>query len=82
MKEIGIYPAKLPVYEAHSTYLGTLAENGIFAALAVIFLFGLLARQIICFGNVQNDLFATALLLCLTSVFIEGIALDTMNFSQ
>ena len=80
MKEIGVYPDKLPVYEAHSTYLGTLAENGIFAAIAVIFLFGLLARQIICFGNVQNDLFATALLLCLTSVFIEGIALDTMNF--
>ena len=80
MQKIGVYPAKLPVYEAHSTYLGTLAENGIFAAIAVIFLFGLLARQIICFGNVQNDLFATALLLCLTSVFIEGIALDTMNF--
>ena len=80
MQKIGVYPTKLPVYEAHSTYLGTLAENGIFAALAVIFLFWLLARQIICFGNVQNDLFATALLLCLTSVFIEGIALDTMNF--
>lgn len=80
MQKIGIYPAKLPVYEAHSTYLGTLAENGIFALLAVILFFGLLTQQIIRFGNLKNDLFAVALLLCLTSVFIEGIALDTMNF--
>jgi O-antigen ligase len=80
MQKLGIYPAKLPIYEAHSTYLGTLAENGIFAAAALILFYILLWRRINIFIQVKVDAFSMALTLCLLITFIEGIALDTMNF--
>jgi O-Antigen ligase len=80
LQETGIYPQKLPIYEAHSTYLGTLAENGIFAAAAVVLLFGLLWSRINRFEHIKTDNFAAALLICMTTVIIEGIALDIMNF--
>jgi O-antigen ligase len=80
MQLLGVYPQKLPIYEAHSTYLGTLAENGIFAAAAVLIFFGLLWAKSSRFDDAQTDLFSIALCICLLSVFIESIALDTMNF--
>jgi hypothetical protein len=80
MQETDVYPRKLPIYEAHSVYLGTLAENGIFAASAVILFFGLLWSRINHFKGIKTDNFAMALLICMTTVVIESIALDTMNF--
>jgi hypothetical protein len=80
LKTVDLYPQKLPSFEAHSSYLGTLAENGIFGALAVVLLFGLLWSRINPFESVKTDNFSAALLICLTTVIIESIALDTMNF--
>jgi O-antigen ligase len=80
MQSSGVYPQKLPIYEAHSTYLGTLAENGIFAAVAVLIFFGLLWAKGSRLNDTPSDLFSIALCICLVSVFIESIALDTMNF--
>jgi O-antigen ligase len=80
MQETGIYPQKLPIYEAHSTYLGTLVENGIFGATAIIAFLSLLWLRIYGFENLYLDAFAVALLLSLTTVLIESIALDTLNF--
>jgi hypothetical protein len=80
MQKLGTYPAKLPIYEAHSTYLGTLVENGIFAAAALFLFYILLWRRINSFTRIKVDAFSMALTLCLFITFIEGIALDTMNF--
>ncbi len=80
MQNAGVYPQKLPIYEAHSTYLGTLAENGIFAAGAVLIFFALLWTQVQRVADFKMDNFSVALAVCLLSVFIESIALDTMNF--
>jgi O-antigen ligase len=80
MQNTGVYPQKLPIYEAHSTYLGTLAENGIFATVAVLIFFGLLWAKVNRLNDTPSDLFSIALCICLVSVFIESIALDTMNF--
>lgn len=80
LKISGIYPKKLPNFEPHSAYLGTLAENGIFGAVALLLFFGLLWQRTNRFENVKTDMFAVALLICLTIVLIESLALDTMNF--
>ncbi len=80
IQETGVYPAKLPIYEAHSTYIGTLAENGIFAAAAIIAFFTLLWFTIYRYKDLKTDIFSIALLICLTSVLVESLALDTLNF--
>jgi hypothetical protein len=80
LKTTGMYPKKLPSFEPHSSYLGALAENGIFAALSVLAFFGILWHQINRFDNFKTEAFTTALLICLIIVIIESLALDTMNF--
>jgi hypothetical protein len=75
-----VYPQKLPLFEAHSTYIGTLVENGPFAVAAILLFFGLLWQRIDQLDNLKTDNFLVALLICLAVVFIENIALDTMNF--
>lgn len=78
-QKVGIYPQKLPIFEAHSTYIGTLVENGPFAAAAIILFFGLLWQRIDQLENLKTDNFLVALI-CLAVVLIENSALDTMNF--
>jgi O-antigen ligase len=80
MQEMGIYPQKLPIYEAHSTYLGTLAENGVLGAVAIVVFFGLLWSKMHRLEHLKMDAFAYSLWLCLTIVLIESLALDTLNF--
>ena len=80
LKTTGQYPQKLPSFVAHSSYLSTLAENGLFATLALLAFLGLLWQRIYNVENLKTDNFLVALLLCMTVVFIENIALDTMNF--
>ena len=76
----GFLPARFGHYDPHSTYLGTLAENGIFATIILIaftgYLFYLFSKQKLLF----HDDFLLALFIGYLCFLIDGISTDILNF--
>jgi hypothetical protein len=79
-KKLGLFPQKLPDFDPHSTYLGALAENGLFAAAMLLIVFIYVFIKFIKTPNLFQDNFLLALFLIYLSFLIDGIATDILNF--
>lgn len=80
-KAAGRYPANLPDYDPHSTWLGALAETGIFGFIGLLLLvaaFWQLLRTIPP-GTFPNDVLLSILLFLLLTA-IMSVSKDVMNF--
>ncbi|MBT4731816.1 hypothetical protein HOB87_07590 [Candidatus Woesearchaeota archaeon] len=86
LKEKGIYNNKIPNYDPHSTFLGSMAELGIFAGIyliiSIIILFNDLIHKRKKSLNSNNSLFGLILILLLVAISIESLVTDIMNFRQ
>ena len=86
LKEKGIYNNKIPNYDPHSTFLGTLAELGIFAGIyliiSIIILFKDLVHKRKKSLNSNDSLFGLILIFLLLAISIESLVTDIMNFRQ
>lgn len=79
-KDKGLFPTKLPNFDPHSTYLGILVENGLFAEIMLLVMLGLIFTKFNMQSNLLTDNFLLALFLIYLIFLIEGIATDIFNF--
>ena len=82
LKKNDAYPTHVPYPDPHSTYLGTLAENGL---LGLIVFFGIIYFIVKYSRKILNNHSANQYMLaCLPSIFIvigiEAFSTDVMNF--
>jgi hypothetical protein len=80
LKSKGLFPGKFPDFDPHSTYLGILAENGIFAFVSWLLIIGFILKQFIARPDLLTNSYLLALFLILLVFIIEGIATDIFNF--
>ncbi len=79
-KTKGLFPKKLPNFDPHSTYLGILVENGLFAEIMLLVLLGFVLKEFIKREDLLTDNFLLALFMIYLIFLIEGIATDIFNF--
>jgi len=79
-KQKGLFPKKLPNFDPHSTYLGVLVENGLFAEIMLLIMFGFIFNEFVRQKNLLTDNFLLALFLIFLTFLIDGIATDILNF--
>ena len=82
-KELGNYPAHLPEYDPHSTWIGAFSETGLFGLLSLIFLTLILYRFTA--SKISSERWAanTYLLpvgVSILVVLIASVSLDIVNF--
>ncbi len=86
LKEKGIYNNKIDAYDPHNTFLGAVAELGVFAGLylivAIVILFMDLIHRIQKSSNSNESFFGLILIVLLVSICIESIVTDIMNIRQ
>jgi len=79
-KAKGLFPKKLPNFDPHSTYLGILVENGLFAEIMLLIILGFVFIEFVRRKDLLTDNFLLALFLIYLIFLIEGIATDILNF--
>ena len=79
-KTQGWFPEKLPDFDPHSTYLGALVENGLFALLMLLAVFVFVFRVFIKQKDLGTDTFLLSLFIIFLAFLIEGISTDILNF--
>lgn len=78
LKAQGLYPAHMPGFDPHSTWLGAFAELGTIGFLTVSFMAFCFFREIS--GAIRKDAFLLALSLFLLFTLAESLLLDVLNF--
>jgi hypothetical protein len=76
----GRFPEKLPDFDPHSTYLGALVENGLFAFLLLLAVFIFVFRFFIKQKNLVTDRFLLSLFIIYLAFLMDGISTDVLNF--
>ena len=80
-KAAGRYPASLPNYDPHSTWLGALSETGTLGFVALLFLVFVCWRSIrSCGTHVLPEDIRQSLLIFLLLIAILSVSKDVMNF--
>ena len=80
LKRQGLFPGKFPDFDPHSTYLGILAENGIFAFVLWLTMLGFILKQFMVRSDLLTNNFTLGLFLILLTFVIESAATDIFNF--
>ncbi len=75
-KEAGRYPANLPDYDPHSTWVGAWAETGVFGFAGLILLFLAFGRRTLALLPTTSQVVPVFLLL----ILIMSVSKDVMNF--
>jgi hypothetical protein len=83
LKAQGTYPARLPDYDPHSTWMGGFSETGLFGVVTLGIMvaawFALIKRR----GLItSNDSVVRAAAVYLLILLIESVMIDAMNFRQ
>lgn len=78
LKDRGLYPAHIPDFDPHSTWLGAFAELGVVGLLTLSVLVFCFIHEI---GDaIRKDVFLLALSLFLLFTLAESLLLDVLNF--
>lgn len=78
-ERLGI-PPRLGHFDPHSTYLGAFAENGLFAGIMLLVVFGFVFNEFAKRKDLFTDNFLLALFLIYLFFLIDGISTDILNF--
>lgn len=82
-KSEGLYPAHLPNYDPHSTWMGAFSETGILGLCALLWLSVVVIRHIyLTRANWQSNPLARVMVVFLFLLLIASISVDMMNFRQ
>lgn len=83
LKSEGLYPAHLPNYDPHSTWMGAFSETGILGLCALLWLSVVAIRHIyLTRVNWQSNPLARVMVVFLFLLLIASISVDMMNFRQ
>ena len=79
LKKIDMHPSHFPSWDPHSTFFGTLAENGIIGFIIIILIFyGFIKKTFI---NIYPYKFINFVMLSiLVGIIIDAFSLDIMKF--
>ena len=79
LKKINMHPLNFPSWDPHSTFFGTLAENGIIGFIIIIlFFYGFIKKSL---TNLNSYKFINfAMLSILMGIIIDAFSLDIMKF--
>jgi hypothetical protein len=77
-KNAGLAPKHLPNYQPHSSYWGTLAENGLIGFLTIFSIIALITGYL--FKNFQENDFLHILMIVLACFLIEAFTTDIFHF--
>lgn len=81
IKKEGRYPINFPDYDPHSTYSGTLAENGVSGFIILLLFFGFIWHMSVCnIKSASSSIAPIALSGSLVAIAIIAIASDVMNY--
>jgi hypothetical protein len=78
-ERLGI-PPRLGHFDPHSTYLGAFVENGFFAGVMLLVVFGFVFNEFAKRKDLFTDNFLLALFLIYLFFLIDGISTDILNF--
>jgi len=79
-KQEGNYPVNFLSYDPHSTYFGSLAENGIPGFIAMSGVLILILLGYIKLQSIKSDPFFQSIFALLVIFYVEAISTDIMNF--